>query len=59
MAGTNPIPRGPDAPRTGTLKAPLSSTSRVDDIEARLVTAITVGEYLPDSQCRCEVSFGG
>ncbi|KPH20790.1 GntR family transcriptional regulator [Rhodococcus sp. ADH] len=48
------MPRGPDAPRTGTLKAPLSSTSRVDDIEARLVTAITVGEYLPGARLPAE-----
>ena len=38
----------------GALGAPLSMTSRVDEITDRLVTAIAVGEFLPGARLPSE-----
>ena len=40
--------------REGALERPLSTSSRVDDITDRLVTAIAIGEYLPGSRLPSE-----
>jgi DNA-binding FadR family transcriptional regulator len=43
-----------DVPVAGALGAPLETSSRVDDITDRLVTAIAIGEYLPGSRLPSE-----
>lgn len=43
----------------GALAAPLETTSRVDDVTDRLVTAIAIGEYLPGSKLPAERDLAG
>ncbi len=41
------------APATpGLLQQQLDTSSRVDEITDRLITAIAIGEYLPGAACR-------
>jgi GntR family transcriptional repressor for pyruvate dehydrogenase complex len=40
--------------RAGSLERPIASTSRIDEITDRLITAIAIGEYLPGSRLPSE-----
>ncbi len=44
----------PGAGRPGALLGPLTSSSRVDEVTDRLITAIAIGEYLPGSRLPAE-----
>ena len=52
-AGAGSASAEPEA-ASGALEAPLRSSSRVDDITDRLVTAIATGEYLPGQRLPAE-----